>query len=116
MMHVKIRIAENEGQMIRHVVLFKLRKGLTEKVVDEIFAALKALQNQMPGILAVSAGRDQSPEGLQHGNTHGFMVDFVDAAARDAYLPHPAHQKVGAMIVGATEGGVEGITVLDWQA
>ena len=30
--------------MIRHVVLFKLRKGLTEKVADEIFVALKDLQ------------------------------------------------------------------------
>ena len=102
--------------MIRHVVLFKLRKGLPEKVADDIFIALKALQQQMPGILSVSTGRDQSPEGLQRGNTHGFTVDFADAAARDAYLPHPAHQKVGAMIVGASEGGVAGITVLDWEA
>jgi hypothetical protein len=106
----------NEKQMIRHVVLFKLRKGLTEQVANEIFVALKGLQKQMPGILAISTGRDQSPEGLQRGNTHGFTVDFVDAAARDAYLPHPAHQKVGAMIVGYAEGGIEGITVLDWQA
>ncbi len=102
--------------MIRHVVLFKLRQDLSEKVVVEIFVALKALQNQMPGIIAVSAGHDQSPEGLQRGNTHGFSVDFVNAAARDAYLPHPAHQKVGAMIVGAAEGGVDGITVVDWDA
>ena len=102
--------------MIRHVVLFKLRQGLSENVAAEIFEALKALQHQMPGILAVSAGRDQSPEGLQRGNSHGFTVDFTDAAARDAYLPHPAHQKVGAMIVANAEGGVEGITVLDWDA
>jgi hypothetical protein len=102
--------------MIRHVVLFKLRKGLTQQVADEIFVALKALQQQVPGILAISTGQDQSPEGLQRGNTHGFTVDFVDAAARDAYLPHPAHQKVGGMIVGAAEGGIEGITVLDWVA
>ncbi len=102
--------------MIRHVVLFKLRRGLSENVVLEIFEALRALQHQMPGILAVSAGRDQSPEGLQRGNSHGFTVDFTDAVARDAYLPHPAHQKVGAMIVASAEGGVEGITVLDWEA
>ena len=101
--------------MIRHVVLFKLRKDLDEKTAHDIFAALKALKGQVPGILAVSTGRDRSPEGLQHGNSHGFTVDFVDAAARDAYLPHPEHQKVGAMIVGAAEGGVEGVTVLDWE-
>lgn len=102
--------------MIRHVVLFKLRKDLDEKAADDIFAALKTLKVLVPGILAISTGRNQSPEGLQHGNTHGFTVDFVDGAARDAYLPHPAHQKVGAMVVGAAVGGIEGITVVDWEA
>ncbi|MDE2383524.1 MAG: Dabb family protein [Alphaproteobacteria bacterium] len=102
--------------MIRHVVLFKLRPGQPKETTANIFAALKALQAQIPGIIAISTGADQSPEGLQRGNTHGFTVDFASAAARDAYLPHPAHQKVGAMIVAASDGGVGGITVLDWEA
>jgi Stress responsive A/B Barrel Domain len=89
--------------MIRHVVLLKLHNA---KNAPQIFAALKALQSQIPGIINITTGVDCSPEGLQRGFTHGFTVDFVDAAARDAYLPHPAHQKVGAMIVVACEGGV----------
>lgn len=101
--------------MIRHVVLFKLRPGLPPETPGQIFAALKALQPQIPGIITVSAGQDASPEGLQRGNTHGFTVDFENAAARDAYLPHPAHQKVGAMIVAASAGGAAGITVVDWE-
>ena len=101
--------------MIRHVVLFKLRAGLGGSVANEIFAALKALKNEIPGIIAVSCGADVSPEGLQRGHTHAFTVDFTDAAARDAYLPHPAHQKVGGMIVASSESGVDGITVLDWE-
>jgi hypothetical protein len=32
-----------------------------------------------------------SPEGLQHGFTHGWLLQFVNAAARDAYLVQPAH-------------------------
>ncbi|MDE2447224.1 MAG: Dabb family protein, partial [Alphaproteobacteria bacterium] len=95
--------------MIRHVVLFKLRSGLPPETADNIFTALKALQSQIPGIIAISTGADVSPEGLQRGNSHGFTVDFVDAAARDIYLPHPKHQKVGAMIVASSEGGVDGI-------
>ena len=102
--------------MIRHVVLFKLRNGLDESVTAKVFTALKALQGQIPGIISISTGIDCSPEGLQRGFTHGFTVDFENATARDAYLPHPAHQKVGAMIVGITQGGVEGICVLDWEA
>ena len=101
--------------MIRHVVLFKLRNSLRDSVASEIFNALKALQNEIPGIIAVSGGADVSPEGLQRGHTHAFTVDFTNAAARDAYLPHPAHQKVGDMIVASSEGGVVGITVLDWE-
>jgi hypothetical protein len=98
--------------MIRHVVLLKLRNA-TE--APKIFTALKNLQSQIPGIINIAAGPDSSPEGLQRGYTHGFTVDFVDAAARDAYLPHPAHQKVGAMIVAACENGIDGVLVLDWE-
>jgi Stress responsive A/B Barrel Domain len=98
--------------MIHHVVLLKLRKT---QEAPAIFDALKSLQSQIPGIISITAGADCSPEGLQRGFTHGFTVDFVDVAARDAYLPHPAHQKVGAMIVAACEGGVDGVLVLDWE-
>jgi Stress responsive A/B Barrel Domain len=98
--------------MIRHVVLLKLRNASES---PQIFAALKSLQSQISGIVDIRCGIDCSPEGLQRGYAHGFTVDFADAAARDAYLPHPAHQKVGAMIVAACEGGVDGILVLDWE-
>ncbi len=98
--------------MIRHVVLLKLHDAAD---APQIFAALKILQSQIPGIINITAGVDCSPEGLQRGYTHGFTVDFVDAAARDAYLPHPEHQKVGAMIVAACVGGVDGVLVLDWE-
>ena len=101
--------------MIRHVVLCRFRKDVSEAAIAQIFDALKALQQQIDGIIAITAGRDSSPEGLQKGCSHGFTVDFIDAAARDRYLPHPAHQKVGAMVVAAAEGGLAGITVVDWE-
>jgi Stress responsive A/B Barrel Domain len=101
--------------MIRHIVLFKLKPGVDAKTVDQVLSALKSLQTKIPGIVSISTGHDNSPEGIQRGHSHGFTVDFTDAAARDAYLPHPAHQAVGAMIVGITEGGVAGITVVDWE-
>ena len=98
--------------MVRHTVLVHFK---TDADVPAIFAALTSLQQKIPGIISISAGRDCSPEGLQRGATHGFTVDFVDAAARDAYLPNPEHQKVGAMIVANTVGGVDGVTVVDWE-
>ena len=80
-----------------------------------MFEAIKGLQAKIAGILAITTGRNMSPEGLQKGFTHGFTVDFTDATARDAYLP-PEHQKVGAMVVAAAEGGKEGLAVVDWEA
>ncbi len=98
--------------MIRHVVLVRFKPDAD---TTKIFAALKDLQLKIEGIISISAGADTSTEGLQRGNTHGFTVDFVDAAARDAYLPHPEHRHVGAMIVASAEGGLDGITVVDWE-
>ena len=98
--------------MICHVVLLKFRNSGD---ANNIFAKLKNLQSQIEGIVDIRCGKNCSHEGLQKGFTHGFFVDFIDAAARDAYLHHPAHQKVGAMIVAATEGGMDGIAVIDWK-
>lgn len=97
--------------MIRHVVLCRFRKDAD---VEQIFGAISDLQHKIPGILSISCGQDNSPEGLQRGFTHGFTVDFSDAAARDAYLPHPDHQVVGRMVVAALDGGLAGLAVLDW--
>ena len=97
--------------MIRHVVLCRFRKDAD---VAAIFAAIEGLKQKIPGILAVTCGSDCSPEGLQKGFTHGFTVDFTDAAARDAYLPHPDHQVVAKMVVDALDGGLEGLVVIDW--
>lgn len=84
--------------------------------MTELFEALDALKAVIPGIVSVSAGRDCSPEGLQSGMTHGFTVDFVDVAARDRYLAHPDHNSIGARLVSAVEGGIEGLVVLDWSS
>ena len=102
------------GDVIRHVVLFRCRPEVGEAELTGIFDELEALKDVIPGILAVSAGRDCSPEGLQAGMTHGFTVDFVDVASRDRYLAHPDHRTVGARLVNAVEGGRGGLVVIDW--
>lgn len=98
--------------MIRHAVFCRFSPNAD---IAAIATALKGLQSKVPGILAISFGANNSPEGLAKGFTHGFTVDFTDAAARDAYLPHPDHQNVGQMIVASVEGGLEGLAVIDWE-
>lgn len=100
--------------MIRHIVLVRFRPDVPPAEIAAIFAALHALKAAIPGISAIADGANVSPEGLARGFTHGFTVDFADVAARDRYLADPEHGKVGAALVGAAEGGVDGVLVLDF--
>ncbi len=101
--------------MIRHVVLVRLRESVPQIEIGSIFAALAALRSQLPGMAGFACGENVSPEGLSHGHTHAFTIDFADAAARDAYLALPDHEAAGARLVKAAEGGLSGLTVLDFE-
>jgi hypothetical protein len=41
----------------------------------------------------------QSDEGLNDGFTHGFVMTFDSPQSRDAYLPHPEHERVKLVVV-----------------
>jgi hypothetical protein len=101
--------------MIRHVVLITFKPELDEVAIKQALNSVVKLKDRIDGILAVTAGANNSPENLEKGYRHGFVVDFRDAAARDAYLPHPEHVKVGKALVEAALGGVQGILVFDYD-
>lgn len=99
--------------MIRHTVFVKFPAATRPAAIAALFGALDDLRALVPGMQHFTAGANVSPEGLARGFTHAFVADFVDAAARDAYLVHPAHRAAGARLVDAAEGGVEGLAVID---
>lgn len=101
--------------MIRHVVLVRFREGLAPGETAAIFDALASLRRHLPGMTRFVGGPNASPEGLARGHTHAFTIDFADAAARDAYLALPEHEAAGARLVRAAEGGLSGLTVLDFE-
>ena len=101
--------------MIRHVVLVRLRDGVPTAEVSNVFGDLAALRRHLPGMRDFRHGPNVSPEGLSRGFNHAFTVDFADAAARDAYLALPEHEAAGARLVKAAEGGLAGLTVLDFD-
>ena len=78
--------------MIRHLVLLKFSEETTTARRAELAAAFAALATQIPQVRSLEWGLNASPEQLDKGFTHCFLVTFDDEAARDAYLPHPAHQ------------------------
>jgi hypothetical protein len=98
----------------RHIVLVKVRRGVPESEVRQAFDALAALEGQIPGLLSVSAGPNNSPEGRGQGFTHGFVMDFADASARDAYLPDPRHQQAAAGLRAIREPE-NGVLVYDYD-
>ena len=79
--------------MIQHNAFFKWQPTITPAVEAAAFAALRALKDQVPGIVSLTIGHQNSPEGLGKGFQVGLSVVFTDAAARDGYLKHPAHTK-----------------------
>ena len=97
--------------MIRHIVLLKARPDVTEDSIARIFADLHSLQ--LPGILAIHSGRSDSPEKLERGSLPGFTWDFSDWDALAAYQAHADHKRVGAALVAAAQGGIDGILVFD---
>lgn len=100
--------------MIRHCVFIRFRADVPQSEKDGIWADIKALKAVVPGYLSVDIGANVSPEtGMDKGYAEGFIIQFDGAAARDAYLVHPDHQKAGGRIVAASEGGVDGILVYD---
>jgi len=84
--------------MIRHVVLFQWKPGTSEAQIGECFRELAALKGVIPGLQQFESGAYSSPEGLNKGWTHAFIMTFDSAANRDAYLPHPEHERVKSII------------------
>ncbi|KFL31609.1 stress responsive protein [Devosia riboflavina] len=99
--------------MIRHCVLVRFRPEVTQQDRTAIYAELESLREVVPGFLAMSAGPNVSPEGVHQGFVDGFTMDFIDEAARDAYLIHPDHKAAGAKLVASLEGGRDGLIVFD---
>jgi hypothetical protein len=99
--------------MIRHIVLIRFRPEITASAIDSIFADLRATCALLPGALAMTAGRSESPEQIERGYLHGFVIDFTDWAALAAYQEHPDHKRAGAALVAGAVGGLDGILVFD---
>jgi hypothetical protein len=60
----------------------------------EIRSLLAAVQEQVEGVVAIRFGRNRADGSY----THGIHAEFADAEALETYLPHPAHQALGAYL------------------
>ncbi|RRB04460.1 Dabb family protein [Larkinella rosea] len=83
---------------LTHVVLFKFKPEATPAKVQEIIAAFEALPSKIKQIKGFKWGTNNSPEKLNKGLTHAFVLTFDNEKDRDDYLPHPAHKEFGKIV------------------
>lgn len=102
--------------MIRHCVFIRFRDDVPASERQACYDDLAKLCKRLPGALAFTSGANVSPEaGMDKGYTEGFILDFTDAEARDAYLIDPEHQAIGGRIVSSAVGGPDGVFVFDLE-
>ncbi len=99
--------------MIRHIVLIRFRPELGETEIATLFAELHQIRGKISGLLSIASGRSDSPEKMERGYLHGFVLNFSDWDALQAYQDCPDHQEFGAKLVAGAQEGKEGILVFD---
>lgn len=105
-------MATTEAGVYRHVVLFKFRDATPAAQILAIESAFRDLCARLPFVKAFEFGRNSSPENLNQGFSHCFIVTFSEAGGRDEYLPHPLHQ---AFCREWLDPHVERVCVVDFE-
>ncbi len=77
---------------LKHVVSFKFKKEATPEQIKKVEVAFAALKGKISVIAGLDWGTNNSPEGLNKGFTHCWVVTFKTEKDRDAYLVHPEHK------------------------
>jgi hypothetical protein len=95
---------------LRHVVFFGFGKAQSPAAIVEVIRRFSELKELVPGIEDFEWGENSSPEGLDNGHSHAFLLTFANAQARDAYLVHPDH----AAFANWVQPFVSSVTVLDY--
>ena len=96
--------------MVEHVVLFKTSASATAEQRERMIAELGALKDKIPGIVDLSVGTNFSDR--NQGYDIGLVVRFVDRAALEVYLPHPAHRGCVDQFVAPIK---EDVIVVDYE-
>lgn len=83
---------------LRHVVAFKFKETATVDDIKKVEQAFAELPKQISQIEKFEWGTNNSPEKLNKGCTHGYILTFKSEKERDDYLVHPAHKAFGSLV------------------
>ncbi len=103
----------SKASQVRHVVVFKYKPTASSDQIAEVTGAFRGLKSKIPGIISFEHGANTSPEKKDLGFNHVYLITFLNAASRDAYLPHPDHEKFGQLL--GKLGVIEDVFVVDFE-
>jgi hypothetical protein len=103
---------EKTSKMLRHIVLFKFKDSSSKEDVKKVVEAFRSLRVSIPQVASFEYGTNNSPEGLDNGFTHCFLVTFKSEADREIYLPHPKHKE----FVEVLKPHLDKVQVIDYWA
>ena len=86
---------QTKNSKLFHVVSFKFKDAATKEQIKEVEDAFRELKSKIPEIQSLEWGTNVSPEKLDKGFTHCWVLTFRSDKDRDAYLVHPDHKKFG---------------------
>lgn len=89
---------QSQDSVLRHIVLFKFKEGTSKSDISKIETAFNALPSKIDAIHSYEWGLNNSPEGLNKGFTHCYLLTFTSEEDRGIYLPHPDHKAFGAVL------------------
>lgn len=102
--------AQSANKQLRHVVLFGWKAGADSAAISRVVTAFKALPKQINTIKSFEWGVNNSPEHLNQGLTHCFVLTFDSEKDRDDYLVNPAHKAFTQLLPNL----MEKVTVVDY--
>ena len=77
---------------------FKFKDSSSAADVKKVEEAFAALPGKLPQIKGYEWGKNNSPENLNQGLTHCFILTFSSEKDRDEYLVHPDHKAFGKVL------------------
>ena len=92
---VGLAASATAAEKINHVVSFKFKSTASAEDIKKVEAAFAGLKKKISQIKSLEWGTNVSPENLNKGFTHCWVLTFNSAKDRDAYLVHPDHKEFG---------------------
>ena len=91
-------VEDHSGQVLRHAVFFSFKEAASTEDVQGVADAFSQLPSKIDSIIDFQWGVNNSPEGLNDGFSHCFLLTFKDEAGRAKYLPHADHKAFGDVL------------------